>query len=130
MTLNKIQLTEFPKPPAVCTKPLSAFVFPRYSRPHQFLGGSPAPVLRCANKLHAFFISNTFINMSSWNWQKIKQKLSNTVKLNFCFLKFIHFHHASYLPKSAGDNLKNIQKQVGLFNEVINDNENEAENEE
>ena len=28
------------QPPAVCTKPLRGFVFPRYARPHQFLGGS------------------------------------------------------------------------------------------
>ena len=32
-----------PKPPAVCTKPLRAFVFLRYARLHQFLGGSAAP---------------------------------------------------------------------------------------
>ena len=32
-----------PKPPAVCTKPLRAFVFLRYARLHQFLGGSTAP---------------------------------------------------------------------------------------
>ena len=42
MTLNEIQLTEYHKPPAVCTKPLRGFVFPRYARPHQFLGGSAA----------------------------------------------------------------------------------------
>ena len=36
-------LTAPPKPPAVCTKPLRGFVFPRYARPHQFLGGSAAP---------------------------------------------------------------------------------------
>ena len=32
-----------PKLPAVCTKLLRGFVFPRYARPHQFLGGSAAP---------------------------------------------------------------------------------------
>ena len=37
-------LTVPPKPPAVCTKPLRGFAFPRYARPHQFLGGSAAPV--------------------------------------------------------------------------------------
>ena len=34
--------------------------------------------------MHDFFKSNT-----SWNWQKIKQKLSNTLRLNFCYLKII-----------------------------------------
>ena len=36
-----------PKPPAVCKKPLRGFVFPHYARPHQFLGGSPAPGILC-----------------------------------------------------------------------------------
>ena len=36
-----------PKPPAVCTKPLRGFVFPRYARPQQFLGGSTAPDEGC-----------------------------------------------------------------------------------
>ena len=38
--------------------------------------------------------------MPGWNWQKIKQMLSNTLRLNFCYLK-----------KIIGDILKN--KQVG-----------------
>ena len=38
-------LTAAPKPPAVCTKPLHGFVFPRYAQLHQFLGGSAAPAV-------------------------------------------------------------------------------------
>ena len=53
MTLNEI-----PKPPAVCTKPLRGFVFPRYARPHQFLGGSAAPVWRSEMLL---FVNNIFV---------------------------------------------------------------------
>ena len=50
-------LTAPPKPPAVCTKPLRGFVFPRYARPQQFLGGSAALVV-CANFGH--FLSRDF----------------------------------------------------------------------
>ena len=68
--------------------------------------------------------------MAGWNWQKIKQKLSNALRLNFCFLKIICFIHPSYHPKIAGDILKKfIKSKCVCFNEFINDNENEAENE-
>ena len=42
--------------------------------------------------------------------KKIKQKLSNTLRLNFCHLKTIAFFHPRYHPKVIGDILKNIQK--------------------
>ena len=32
------------------------------------------------------------------NWQKIKQMLSNTLRLNFYFLKIIHVLHSRYHP--------------------------------
>ena len=35
------------------------------------------------NKNTRFFISNTFIATPGWNWQKVKQKLSNILRLNF-----------------------------------------------
>ena len=35
--------------------------------------------------------------------QKIKQKLSNTLGLNFCYLKIICFLHSQYHPKIIGD---------------------------
>ena len=35
--------------------------------------------------IHALLISNTFvITTPCWNCQKVKQKLSNTLRLNFC----------------------------------------------
>ena len=40
----------------------------------------------------AFFISNTFISKPGWHWQKIMQMLSNTLGLNFCYLKKIIGH--------------------------------------
>ena len=81
-------------------------------------------------QIHAFLKSNTFIsNTSCWNWQKIKQKLSNTLRLNFCYLKIMRFVHPGYHSKIIGD-IKNVQKQVPLFKwgYMTNDIENEAEN--
>ena len=43
-------------------------------------------------------------------------------------MKIIHFLHPSYHPKIVGYILKNKNNCVCLY-EVINDNENEAENE-
>ena len=42
-----------------------------------------------------FFISNVRLKLA----KKIKQKLSNTLKLNFCCLKIICFFHPRYQPK-------------------------------
>ena len=58
--------------------------------------------------------------MPGWNWQKIKQKLSNTLTLSFGFLKIISFLHPSYHPKIVEDVLKIIQKSIAsVLNEVI-----------
>ena len=46
---------------------------------------------------YAFFISN-------------KQMLSNTLGLNFSYLKIIHILHPRYHPKIIGHILKNKQK--------------------
>ena len=61
-------------------------------------------------QIHAFFKSNTFISNASWNWRKIKQKLSSTLRLNFCYLKIICFVHPRYHSKLIGDIIKNVQK--------------------
>ena len=61
--------------------------------------------------IQAFFISNTFISRTpSWNWQKIKQMLSNTLRLNFCYFKIIHILHLRHHQKIIGQILKNKQK--------------------
>ena len=46
------------------------------------------------NAVHAFFISNTFISNASLKLpKKIKQMLSNTLKLNLWHLKIIGIPH-------------------------------------
>ena len=61
--------------------------------------------------IHAFFISNTFISGTpGWNWQKIKQMLSNTLSLNFCYFKSIHILHPRYHPKIIWQILKSKRK--------------------
>ena len=61
--------------------------------------------------LHAFFISNTFISNTRLKLAKNQAK----AKLNFCYLKIMHFVHSRYHSKIKGDNPKNVQKQVSLF---------------
>ena len=53
--------------------------------------------------------------------------LSNTVRLNYCYLKIIHILHPRYHPKIIGHILKNEQKnKCACFHEI---NENGDENE-
>ena len=61
-------------------------------------------------EMHAFFKGNTFISNVGLKLAKIKQKLSNTQRLDFLYLKIIHFFNPSYQPKIIGDILKNVQK--------------------
>ena len=67
--------------------------------------------------------------MPGWNWQKIKQMLSNILRLNFCYLKIIHVLHPRYRPKITGRILKNKQKNKCVYIHSINLSENEDENE-
>ena len=71
--------------------------------------------------LHAFFVSNTFISNARLKWQKIKQKLSNTLRLNFRYLKIIRFFHPRYHPEIIEKVLKNVQKTTAsvLINGVV-----------
>ena len=46
-----------------------------------------------------FFINNTFISNARLKLKKIKQILSGTLRLNFCYLKIIHTLHVRYHPK-------------------------------
>ena len=63
-------------------------------------------------EIHAFFINNTFINKVRLKLEKkkIRQKLSNTLRLNLHNLKIINFHHPRHHPKIIGNFLKNVQK--------------------
>ena len=44
--------------------------------------------------------------------------LSNTLKLNFCYLKIIHILHPGYHPKIRGDIPKN-NKRKSMSHEII-----------
>ena len=44
--------------------------------------------------------------------------LSNTLRLNFCYLKIIHILHPPY-PKIIGHILKNKQKNKCVYHEII-----------
>ena len=63
---------------------------------------------------------------------KVKQKLSNTLKMNFRYLKIIHFLHPCYHPKVIEDIFKNVTKNKCVcFNEFMaNGDENEADGDE
>ena len=55
--------------------------------------------------------------------------LSNTIRLNFCYLKIIHILHPLYHPKIIGHILKNMQKTKCVCIHMNNHNENEDANE-
>ena len=66
-----------------------------------------------------FFYKQQFLQGTrGWNWQKVKQILSNTLRLNFCFLKIILTLHQRYHPKGRLINKKSIR--LSKFNEVLN----------
>ena len=66
--------------------------------------------------MQPLFVSNIFISnarlKSSMKQikQKIKQMLSNTLRLNFCYLKIIRMPDPRYHSKIIGHILKNKQK--------------------
>ena len=73
-----------------------------------------------------FFYMHDF--HKGWNWQKNKQKLSNTLRLYFCYLKITSFLQPYCHPKSDSKYfLKCAKKQVCIFQRdyIINYNENE-----
>ena len=78
--------------------------------------------------LHAFFYKQHFYKQHKAEiGKKIEQKLSKTMRLNFCYLKIICFLHPRYDPKIIGDIIKMYKKQVHLFKGgyMINEVENE-----
>ena len=55
-----------------------------------------------------------------WYRQKFKKMLSNTLRLNFCYLKIIHIFHPPYHPKTIGPILKNKQmKMYAFIHEIV-----------
>ena len=50
----------------------------------------------------------------------MKEKLSNTLRLNFSYLRGIRFLHPRYHPKEIGHIKDNVQKyKCGCFNEIM-----------
>ena len=60
---------------------------------------------------YTLFLKATLLLVTpDWNWQKVKQLLSNNPTLKFCYLKIVHILHQCYHPKVIGHILKNKQK--------------------
>ena len=53
--------------------------------------------------------------MPDRNWQKIKQKLSNTLRLNFRYLKIIQFLHPHYHIKIIRKYYKKCTKKQNIL---------------
>ena len=84
------------------------------------------------NLRYALFHKQRFYKQrEGWNWQKIKQLLSNTLSLNFCYLKIIHILYPSYRLKIIKYIIKKDKRtSVSVFTRLhVNPNVNEDENE-
>ena len=82
--------------------------------------------------IYTLFYKQHFYNQrqAEIGGKKIIQMLSNTLRLNVCHLKVIHFLQPSCYPKIIiGHILKNKQKNKCVCIYTINHNENEDENE-
>ena len=67
-----------------------------------------------------FLKATLFWATSGWNREKIKQMLSNTMRLNFCYLKIIYILPPRLYPKIIGHILKNKQKNKCVcFHEIM-----------
>ena len=51
--------------------------------------------IRGKNSTQTWSNTRFFISNAGRNWQKIKRRLSNNLRLNYCYLKIIHFLHTS-----------------------------------
>ena len=76
-----------------------------------------------------FFTSNTRLKLA-----KNQAKLSNILRLKFCYLKIIHFLGPNDHRKIIGDILENLRKTcvktcVAVLSRLFDYVENEAENE-
>ena len=59
---------------------------------------------------HPYLKNNLFINNARLKLAKIKQKLSTILRLNFCYLKIVHFPYPCYHPKLIHDIRKYAEK--------------------
>ena len=71
--------------------------------------------------LHALFYKQHFYKQRRVETgKKIKQKLSNTLRLNLSYLKIIRFLYPLYHPKIIGDIQKKCTKnKCACFNDVL-----------
>ena len=61
--------------------------------------------------------------MPGWDWQKIEEKLSNTLRLNFCYLKITHFLHPPSTNHRRHSKKCTQNKYVFNWGYIINGNE-------
>ena len=67
--------------------------------------------IKSSYQLNEFFYKQHFCKQNKGrNWQKIKQKINNMLRLNFCYLKIMHLLHPCYHPRITGNIPKNKQK--------------------
>ena len=59
---------------------------------------------------HLFYKQHSDKQQQAEIWQQNKQKLSNTLRPNFRYLKITRFLHLRYHPKAQAHILKNVQK--------------------
>ena len=72
-----------------------------------------------ASHTRFFYKQNFYGQRHAEIGKKIKQKLSNALRLNFSYLKIIRFLYPRYHPKIIGDTLKNVEKNKYVcLNEV------------
>ena len=57
--------------------------------------------------------------MPSWNWQKIKKKLNNTLRLNFCYLKTFLLCSSTLSSKNNRIYKKCAKYKCACFTDVI-----------
>ena len=68
------------------------------------------------NLLHAFFYKPQFYKQRQVEiGKKLKQELSNTLRVNFRYLKIIYILHLCYPPNTLEDILKNVQDTSTLM---------------
>lgn len=81
-------------------------------------------------KVTCFFLSNTVISNNMLKLAKLKEKLSNTIRLNFYYYLKIIIHIHVVIQKEIFQTM--YKKQVGLFRAcymIYDNDENETENE-
>ena len=70
---------------------------------------------------HVFYKQHFYKQRQAEIGKQFKQILSNTLTLNFFYLKIIHIFHAHYHPKIIGHILQNKQKpSVSVFMRLYN----------